>query len=132
MPAGLPCARVDFELTTKCGDAFWYFPYLMAIPKRWPRNSRRKSNLDYDRQSLGECRACRQRCCCGGSKSAPWMKRRRSIVMSWESPNFDGPRKVNAADDRLIADSCQRCDLNLVVSCNPVAFAPKCKAAGLE
>jgi len=26
------CAGVDFELTTKCGDAFWYFPYLMAIP----------------------------------------------------------------------------------------------------
>jgi hypothetical protein len=32
MPAGLPCAGVDFELMTKRGDAFWYFPYLIAIP----------------------------------------------------------------------------------------------------
>jgi len=51
--AGWAAVRgVDFELTTKRGDAFWYFPYLIAIPTRWPRNARRKSNLDYDRQSL--------------------------------------------------------------------------------
>jgi hypothetical protein len=60
------------------------------------------------------------------------MKLRRSTVIVMESPNVDGPRKVNAADDWLIADSWQRCDLNLVESCNPVAFAPNRNAAGLE
>jgi hypothetical protein len=53
------------------------------------------------------------------------MKLRRSIVIVMESPGVDGPRKVNAADDWLIADSWQRCDLNLVESCNAVARSAK-------
>jgi hypothetical protein len=80
MPAGLPCARVDFELTTKCGDAFWYFPCLMAIPNTLA-SSQIQSRPATDNLWANAGLAASVVVAAVARSPAPWMKLRRSVMI---------------------------------------------------